>query len=165
MNAGQSLAGRYCFQTQGSDVRHFGNANASVERCGMFARPRCIARRLKVVAVYAISRFITAGIQGRKKRRKRKNRILKSGCISRERIMSGCKNGEIMQRKKRLPSMSDELQCYENLSRSGKLAELIYMRGLDRVVMETKTPKSQLYSMIELTMPFSNSVLRYIEKP
>lgn len=60
--------------------------------------------------------------------------------------------------------MSDQLQCYENLSRSAQLALLIYMRGLERVIRETGTQKSKLYAMIELTTPFSDSVLRYIEK-
>jgi hypothetical protein len=69
-----------------------------------------------------------------------------------------------MPGRKGLLSMSDQLQCYDNLNRSAQLALLIYIRGLDRVIRETGTQKSKLYAMIELTMPFSNNVLRYIEK-
>jgi hypothetical protein len=68
------------------------------------------------------------------------------------------------KRKRGYVPMSDQLPCYDNLNRSAQLALLIYMRGLERVIRETGTKKSKLYTMISLDIPFTDSVIGYLKK-
>lgn len=70
-----------------------------------------------------------------------------------------------MEKSQKKQNTCERIAQYDNLKLSANLALLVYMRGINKVANDSKTKKSNILKMIELTMPFSNNVLRYIDKP